>query len=287
MTNEPRFPFVLVDTTPDDADVLSYELFELGAQGVEERDDSTLVKGAGGGKVTLVASFGSEEEAKQAIANLPAENNPRLEEVIGDAWRDAWKEHFRPFTLAKGLVIRPPWEPYEAKAGEHVLELEPGRAFGTGLHETTSLVCQALASRENELKNALVLDIGCGSGILSLAALVYGAERCVCVDIDPDSVDVTNENAARNQMSARIAASTTDVSQMTDVGDVVLANIEARVLIPMMNDLVKRVRPGGLLILSGILVPQKNDVLAAYGALQLLEAPEKGEWIALVLKKAA
>jgi len=287
MTTEPRFPFVLVDSTPEDADVLSYELFELGAQGVEERDDSTLIKGAGGGKVTLVASFATEEEANNAIANLPSEANPRLEEVVGDEWRDAWKEHFRPFTLSKGLVIRPPWEAYEAKAGERVLELEPGRAFGTGLHETTSLVCQALSSHEAELKGALVLDIGCGSGILSLAALVYGAGRCVCVDIDPDSVEVTRENAVRNAMSAVISASTTDVSQMREVGDVVLANIEARVLIPMAADLVRRVRPGGLLILSGILVPQKSEVLAAYKELELLSAPEKGEWIALVLKKAA
>ncbi len=278
---------MLVDATPEESDVLSYELFELGAQGVEERDDNTLVKGAGGGKITLVASFATEEEARAAISALSPEINPRLEEVIGDAWRDAWKEHFRPFAVAKGLVIRPPWEPYEKKGDEHVLELEPGRAFGTGLHETTSLVCQAMASRDKDLRNKVVLDIGCGSGILALAALVYGAERAVCVDVDPDSVEVTNENAARNGMSAKVTASTTDVGDLREDGDFVLANIEARVLIPMRDKLVSRVRPGGILILSGILVPQKNDVIQAYQGLELLDAPEKGEWIALVVRKSA
>jgi ribosomal protein L11 methyltransferase len=275
---------VLIDADEASTDELSGLLFELGAQGVEERDATTLVKNAVAGKVTLVASFASEEEAQQAIAELDPALSPRLDVVIGDAWRDAWKEHFRPFAVCEGIVIRPPWEPYEAKPGEDVLELEPGRAFGTGLHETTSLVAQALRSHAHGIAGAEVLDVGCGSGILALLALKLGAGKARAIDVDPDAIEVTRENAARNGMTAQVDADTADIEQIAATYPVVVANIEARVLIPMMPALTKRVAPGGLLVLSGILAPQRDDVVAAYGAFELVASPAKGEWIALVLR---
>lgn len=287
--SEPRYPFVHVDVTPDQADEISGLLFELGASGVEERDESTLQKNAASGKVTLVASFDSRDEAEQAIAELRETGEGlvgRYEEVVGDAWRDAWKEHYKPYTLAEGLVVRPPWEPYEAKAGEKVLELEPGRAFGTGLHETTRLVAQAIRSHAPEIEKATVLDVGCGSGILALVALALGAERAVAIDIDQEAIDVTVENAARNGMQDRVEASTTPLEEISTVSPIVLANIEARVLIPMAEELQKHVAPGGLLLLSGILVPQKDDVRAAYPNMELLADPSAGEWVLLALRKA-
>jgi ribosomal protein L11 methyltransferase len=291
---EPRFPFVAVDVTAEEADVMSATLFDLGAQGVEERDATTLVKGAAG-MVTLVASFASHGEAREAIdaiSQIEREGpdgraiayTARLEEVVGDAWRDAWKEHFRPFEIAPSIVIRPPWEAYAEKPGDQVLVLEPGRAFGTGLHETTSLVAQALAAHGAELRAHRILDVGCGSGILALVAIVLGASHARAVDVDADAVLVAQENATRNGLDERITADTTDIAQIEGAYPVVVANIEARVLIPMAPELMKRVGPGGLLVLSGILAPQKDDVRAAYGAFELLDAPAKGEWVALVLR---
>jgi ribosomal protein L11 methyltransferase len=283
-----RFPFVLIDVAPDDVDVMSGTLFELGAQGVEERDETTLHKSAAKGRVTLSASFASDEEAKAAIAELDPAHNPRIEEIIGDAWRDAWKEHYKPFALCDGLVVRPPWEPYDAKPGERVLELEPGRAFGTGLHETTSLVAKALAARRTELDAARVLDVGCGSGILSLVALAFGAKDAVAVDVDPEAVAVTRENAERNGLAPRVNASTTDIAAIDGDFPVVLANIEASVLLPMAPTLAQRVRKGGFLVLSGILVPQTEDVKRAYGgagaSLSHEDTRVAGEWTALVFR---
>ncbi len=281
--SEPRFPFVAVDVDPDDADVVSGTLFELGAQGVEERDATTLVKGAGG-KVTLVASFASHDEAHAAIAELDEALSPRLEEIVGDAWRDAWKEHFRPFAITPSIVIRPPWEAYAEKPGEQVLVLEPGRAFGTGLHETTSLVAGALERHAGELSGATVLDVGCGSGILALVAITLGASRARAVDVGPEAVDVTRENATRNGLDERVDADTASIESMPGRFPFVVANIEARVLIPMAETLGARVGPGGLLVLSGILVPQKDDVRAAYARFTLEDAPTRGEWAALVLR---
>ncbi len=282
---ELRFPFLLVDTTAEEADVLSSELFDLGAQGVEERDATTLVKARKADKVTLVASFATHEEAEEARAAVDPALDPAIEEIIGDGWRDAWKEHFRPFLLCDGVVVRPPWETYEAKPGERILELEPGRAFGTGLHETTSLVARAIAS--TDVTNKRVLDVGTGSGILALLALLLGAAHAVAIDNDPDVLDVVRENAERNGLGAKIDVGSQDVTEVTEVFPLVVANIEARVLIPMAGALGDRVGSRGTLVLSGILVPQKADVLAAYPGFSLVSAPEKGEWISLVLQKNA
>ena len=284
--NLPRFPFVLVDVTTEAADEMSGLLFELGADGIEERDATTLAKGASG-LVTLVASFSTHDAAKEAIAQLDATNNPRLEEIIGDAWRDAWKEHFHPFLLCEGLVVAPPWEKYDGSSGEaRVLELEPGRAFGTGLHETTSLVAQALAKHTDAFAGKNILDVGCGSGILSLVALAFGAKAARAIDNDADVIGVVIENAERNEFGTRVNADTTDIARIEETFPVVVANIEADVLIDMSSPLSKSVEPRGLLVLSGILAPQKDRVRAAFSSFELLDVPSRGEWVALVLRAA-
>jgi len=284
--SEPRFPFVVVDVAPEEADEAGAHLFELGAEGVEERDATTLVKGAEG-RATLVASFASHGEAIEAIEAIDPSWSPRLEEVVGDAWRDAWKEHFRPFALCDGIVVRPPWEAYDAGPKERVLELEPGRAFGTGLHETTSLVAAALARHQGALRDRDVLDVGCGSGILALVALLLGAARARCVDNDPDVIDVARENAARNGVGPRLVADATDVAALDGAYAAVVANIEADVLVRLAAPIMARCAPGALLVLSGVLAPQRDRVREAYAAFELVEAPAKGEWVAIVLRRPA
>jgi len=290
---EPRFHSVLVDVPESEADVASGILWDLGATGIEERDATTLTKGANG-QVTLVASFEGEEEAHDAETGLPVEWRPRCEVLVGDAFRDEWKKFFHPFVLCAGVpgvVVRPPWEDYAAKPGEKVLELEPGRAFGTGLHETTSLVAEALARHAAELAGAHVLDVGCGSGILALLALVLGATDARAIDIDPEAAHVTLENASRNGFAAQVVADTTDVQALTGSYSVVLANIEASVLVPLADAIMARVAKGGLLVLSGVLaadvVPQIEDVKKAYAAFSLEAVPRKGEWVALLLRAPA
>jgi ribosomal protein L11 methyltransferase len=268
VTNPPRYPFVAVDVDEERADELGGALFELGAQGVEQRDDQTLARGPGAGKVTLVGSFAdraSADSAIAALAELDAGLSPRLEEVVGDAWRDAWKEHFAPFPLTPTITVAPPWAPYTPSLpGERVLELEPGRAFGTGLHATTALVAEILHRRAAELAGATVLDVGTGSGILALVALLYGADRAVAIDIDPDVIEVVRENAARNGLGDRVIAEAGTIDGVTRVFPWVLANIEARVLVPIAPDLARALAPGGSLILSGVLEREHDAVVERY-----------------------
>jgi ribosomal protein L11 methyltransferase len=284
--SEPRYPYVAVDVTEEEADEAGALLFELGAGGVEHRDATTLKRGAAG-KVTLVASFETEEGARAAIAELPEGWGPRLEEVVGDAWRDEWKKHFVPFVLCPGIVVRPPWIEHEAAPGEHVVVLEPGRAFGTGLHETTALVAEVLSGEALAGKD--VLDVGCGSGILALVALALGARTARAIDVDPDAVAVTRENAERNGVAARVTTGTTPVEAVRERYAVVLANIEATTLVGMAGALAATVAPGGLLVLSGILAPdvvpaQIEDVRRAFASLREESVRRRGEWIAIVAR---
>jgi ribosomal protein L11 methyltransferase len=277
---EPRYPYLHVDVDPEEVEEVSYLLWELGAQGVEERDATTLNKGGAG--VTLVASFESDAAALAARDELMP-RQARLDHVVGDAWRDEYKKYFKVTPLGARLVIRPSWEAYEAADGEVVVTVDPGRAFGTGTHESTRLVMKELDQRVRG--GEAVLDVGCGTGILAICALKLGAAGALCIDVDPDAVEVTRENAQFNGVQATVRADITPVEDVASEFDLVLANIQATVLVPLASPIAARVRRGGLLILSGILVGQEEEVRAAYPGFDLLAAPVEGEWVALSLQK--
>ena len=280
---EPRYPYVHVDVPEAEAEAIAAELWELGAQGIEERDRSTLDAPKRAGIVTLIAYVPEEAEARRIERGLAKRFPARIEYVVGDAWRDAWREHFKVTRLGPRLVIRPSWEPFEPKRDDVVLTIDPGRAFGSGTHESTRLVMRELDRRIRGGER--VLDVGCGSGILAVAALLLGASRARAVDVDPDAIEVTKENARLNGVASRIEASTTDVGKLRGTYDVVLANIEARVLVPLADAIAARVATGGTLVLSGILRGQEDEVRAAYPELGLRIVPAEGEWVALVLER--
>jgi ribosomal protein L11 methyltransferase len=278
---EPQYPYLHVDVEPEEVDEVSYLLWELGALGVEERDGTTLNKGTG--PVTLVASFETDAAALEARDGLMP-RDARLEHVVGDAWRDEYKKYFKVTRLGNRLVIRPSWEAFTASPGDVVVTIDPGRAFGTGTHETTRLVMRELDARVRG--GEAVLDVGCGTGILAICALKLGAAGALCIDVDPDAVEVTRENATFNDVQATVRADVTPVEEVGSEFDLVLANIQASVLIPLAPAIAARVRRGGLLLLSGILVGQEDDVRAAYPGFELLSSPVEGEWIALSLQKS-
>jgi ribosomal protein L11 methyltransferase len=287
---EPRYPYVVIDVAQSDAERASALLFDLGARGVEERDASTLVPGASGGGVTLAASFETQEDARECMSELPEVWSPRYDEVIGDAWRDEWKKYFEPFAICPGVVVVPPWLADQAGPGETVLVLEPGRAFGTGLHDTTSLVAEALADVRPLLARAAVLDVGCGSGILSLLALKLGAAYAFARDIDPEAVAVTRENARRNGLQDRVFAEEQSVADIAERFPIVVANIEQKTLVGLAPDLIARVAEGGLLVLGGILAPhvaptQLEDIRASYCRLSEQEVRQKGEWVTAIFRR--
>ena len=202
-------------------------------------------------------------------------------------WGNRWKEHFHPFALTPGLVIAPTWEEYTAQPGEKVIVMDPGMAFGTGHHATTSMAA-ALLLETVAANAATVLDVGCGTGILAMAAALSGAERVLAIDNDPLAVTAARENVARNGLDTTIDVSGEILSSLSGNFQIVIANIVYEVLLDLSRDLARLTAPGGALILSGILAGKQEESIARHFAgLSCLQTDQRrqDEWAALRLRK--
>jgi ribosomal protein L11 methyltransferase len=238
---------------------------------------------AADGKETLLRG---ELAALEARGGVVGAIEVRSEPLLEEDWGAGWKEHFHPFHVAPLLVIKPSWEPYEPQAGEAVIEMDPGMAFGTGLHASTRL---ALGFIEDICAGAppdCALDVGTGTGILAMAVALRGASLVIAIDSDPDAVAAARENVARNGLAGRVGVSGLDLAAINGKFDLVVANITADVLLPLAPRLAARLSPGGALVLAGLLSGgQAGEVRAAYEGLGLLCAAERGEgeWASLLL----
>ena len=200
-------------------------------------------------------------------------------------WADAWKAYFPVMRIGRRLVIRPTWRRHRRAPEDVVLALDPGMAFGTGLHPTTRLCLagvEALADR-GILAGARVLDVGCGSGILAIAALKLGAASALGLDTDPIAIEATTANARRNALVRRLKARGGSLPSGEPAFDVVLANLIAGLLVPLADDLYTELRPGGHLLASGIFIDREGDVRDAFEAagLEVTGRTSEGDWVAL------
>jgi ribosomal protein L11 methyltransferase len=212
--------------------------------------------------------------------------------VVHEAdWANAWKSYFPVLRVGKRVVIRPTWRRHRRLPGDVVLALDPGMAFGTGLHPTTRLCLAALESLSDRgaLGGARVLDVGSGSGILSIAAARLGAASVVAVDVDPIAVEATTANARRNRLVRRISAREGSSPSGEGPFDVVLANLIASLLVRLADGLVEDLRPGGTLLASGIFANREPEVVEAFEARGLTVAARhvEGEWVALEVTRPA
>lgn len=280
----PRYPCVHVPVGADDADLASSILWDCGATGIEERDATTLDQSRGA-DVTLVAHFDADEDAREAVEALADRWSARVEHIEGDAWKERWKEFWKPARVGERFVVRPSWEPFEPGPRDVVITLDPGQAFGTGTHETTRLVLMELEGRVRGGER--VLDVGCGTGILAIGALLLGARDALAVDVDPIAVEVARENAEVNGVGDRVEASVTPVEQIEGTFPLVLANIQNAILVPMASALMAKVAPGGALVLSGLLAPEEDEIRAAFGALRFAGKRAENDWIALAFEREA
>ncbi len=260
-------------------------LVAAGAGGVEERDPSTLER-APEGRATLVVWL-PPAEVDGYLQRVAAESVRLPEAVVArrdrdeDEWRDAWKKYFGVRRMGR-FVIVPSWERYQVQSGEWVIALDPGRAFGTGGHATTRLCLQAIDRFAGECRR--FLDVGCGSGVLAIAcALRFAKARGTGVDIDPDAIDVSRENATRNGVLDRIEFTTTPLA--SGEHEIVCANIQPEVLMPMAGALADRLAPGGLLVLSGILQEAAGPVEQAFAGLTLTSRQDEEGWRALAFTR--
>jgi len=277
---------LLVDAPAAVAEAVAAYL-SLRGDGVEVRDAETLVRPARAGRVELLAYVRPEEaearsaELKSRFADLAITRRQRSE----DEWRDVWKQWFKARRVGRRIVIRPSWEPGDVKPGDVVVELDPGRAFGTGSHESTQLVLEAMEDLPAPVR---FLDVGSGSGILSIAAAALWPDaRGVAIDTDPEAVACTRENLARNHVVGRVEASDRSLGDIEGRFEVVLANLTAEILFEIMVPLAARVAPGGMAVLSGMLRDFADAVAARFQTqgLRIVRLLDCGEWRAAQLER--
>jgi len=211
-------------------------------------------------------------------------------EIPDEDWSETWKAHFKPLRIGSHFLIVPTWETVNASPNDLVIRIDPGRAFGTGHHETTRLCLEWLESHaENRTTNPLgsLLDVGTGSGILAIGAALLGFENVTGIDNDPEAVEVAVPNIELNRLSDKIRILCRSPEEITGRFDVLISNIQSMPLIEMAPTLISKVAGGGRLVLSGILTEQAEEVLDEYGkrGARLIGTRSAGEWVLLDFEK--
>lgn len=279
----------LVVTVPGvDVEIASDALWALGVVAIEERVASgDVVDGTVDHLVELWTSLGEDHDAvMRAASGFPARWRWHLVEV-DDATVHTWREHAVPTWVAPDLVVCPAWVPFsaphDAPTDFVVIDIEPGSTFGLGDHPTTMLTLRALRSVMRS--GAEVLDVGAGSGVLSVAAALFGAGSVTAIDISPASPSTVTANAEANGVAGVIDASTTPLGEIDGVFDVVLANILAPTLVELADDLRRVVAADGVLVISGILADRHDHVLSALAPLVPVSTEVLEGWAAVILRR--
>lgn len=306
----------VVHTTTMGADLVSELLMNAGAVGtaIEDRYDVTSSKKSDGmwdmidedvlakmsEDVLVKAYFQDDQHAKETLMLVSERLRELLRADLGfdvgslelesrgvreQDWAENWKKYYKPFRAGEHLVIKPSWEPYEAQAGDLVLELDPGMAFGTGTHETTFMCMQQL--ERYVTPGCRAIDVGCGSGILALAAAKLGAGDVLAIDLDELAVKVAAENTRKNGLADVVRVAHGDLlERREEQADVIVANIIADVICYLCGPAKKHLLPGGVFICSGIIKEREEDVQRALSSAgyAVVSRLEKGEWVCLAAR---
>lgn len=231
------------------------------------------------------------ETVKARISLLPSfgldigEGSASLSNVNESDWANEWKKYYKPTKVGKKIVVKPSWEDYEKQEGDLIIELDPGMAFGTGTHETTSMCIRELENYVDETKT--VFDIGCGSGILAIAAAELGAKEVVAGDLDEVAVKVSKENCEINHVSDKVVVKHGSLFEVVDSkADVIVANIIADIIKILAKDVSKFLKEDGVFISSGIILAKIDEVCEALeeNGFEIVKVERLGEWSAIVSK---
>ena len=249
--------------------------------------------------VTVSAYYADDEKLEKRLAEIDEQlalieerigkyrfGNTRFRKVSEQDWANEWKQYFHVTHVGKSLVIKPSWEKYAPKEGEHVIEIDPGMAFGTGMHHTTNMMMERL--EKVITPDSTVFDVGTGSGILAIAAAMLGAKSVKAVDIDAVAVRVAKENVADNGLSDQIEVREGDLLHGTEgKADVIIANIIADIVIMLLQDIPQKLNDDGVLLASGIIEERMPDVEAAAQAqgLYVDAVDHRGGWVVMQMKK--
>lgn len=278
----------------DDIAALIVEDIAAAAAGTEQRGDEVVFWVAREDAAAALAVTRDAVTRWQANGASVDPGRVRIADAMPEAeWRDAWKRYFHITRLTRQFVVVPSWEKHTHRAGDVVIDLDPGMAFGTGTHASTRLVMEELQDlADRDISPNRVLDVGCGSGILAIAAMKrWTSSTCVAIDNDQLAIDATIDNASINRVADRIHAT---IEPLAALGDeqfpLVLANIQAHVLRALMQDLIAHTSSYGTMILSGLLTPQAEPlanefVAAGMRLLKIRASTHDPQWSSVTLAR--
>jgi ribosomal protein L11 methyltransferase len=305
---------ISVSTTTLAVEIISNIFIESGSKGVMIEDPSDFhlqgqdplawdymekeVFDFGHEDVRVIGYFSSEEDINEKISEIEKRldyvksldlDTGSLEifkkEVKQENWENEWKKYFNVQKVSKSIVIKPSWEEYSAKEGEKIIDIDPGMAFGTGTHETTRMCINAIEKYMK--KGDSLIDIGCGSGILSIAAAHLGAEKVIAVDLDKLAVKVSKENVDLNGFSNIIDVRYGDLTDVIEEkADVIVANIIADIIAKLSENIADFMKEGAYFISSGIINDKKDFVISKLkeNNFDIIEEKNDGEWNCIVSK---
>ena len=219
-----------------------------------------------------------------------AQASLELDSIKDQDWHRKWKESFKPFRLSENIIVKPSWEKYNAGPNEKIIEIDPGMAFGTGLHASTRLATELMEQHLSTTPSPprSVLDVGTGTGILAIGAALLDCKNITAIDNDPEAIIAAVDNIRANRMEEFIKASTTDLAELNGPYEMILANIIHNTLVEMAPTLAKLLAPGGILILAGILSGKQAENITDIhndNGLTMIRTLSSGEWSALSFGK--
>ncbi|MBS4536878.1 50S ribosomal protein L11 methyltransferase [Clostridium sp. D2Q-11] len=305
---------VQIKTTTEAVETVTNILYESGAEGlvIEDPNDITLFKSDEGQwdyidpslmesdfEGAIVKGYFEESEdlidkielIKQNIEKIPSYNLDKglgevtTSEIEEQDWSETWRKYYKPKKIGEKVVIKPTWEPYEKADDEVIIELDPGMAFGTGTHETTMMCVRELEKYIHQFDT--VFDVGCGTGILAIAAAKLGAVNTIAIDLDEDSVKVASQNIKKNGVANTVQVKHGNLLDVVDGrANVVVANIIADVIKILAKDIKRFMEDDGVFIASGIILDKIREVRESLedNGLKVIEEIKLGEWACLVSK---
>ncbi len=273
-----------ITTTPFNVDLLSGLLWQLDIEGLNEYDNYLVIFAKEESKLSKlkIENFLSTIKNENLIEFFSVEESS-IEEIN---WNEEWEKNINVIEVSDKIVIKPTFREYTPKENQLVITIDPKMSFGTGEHETTKLVLQLLDKHNENAKR--VLDVGSGTGVLGIAASLLGAEQVVGIDNDEWCIENGIENIELNNVQLKVEVRLAEIKDVSDNPfDLILANINKHILVDIVEPMFKLVIPNGKIILSGLLLSDREDILQIYSKqkLKLIDEMQLGEWIALVFKK--
>ena len=269
-------------TNPFIPDIVSGFLWELNISGINEEDDALIIFADAKDELTKEEIH---NQLQKLIDNKIINSFEIEEKIIEDKdWNEEWEKGLNIVEVSDKIIIKPSFKDYENKENKIVITIDPKMSFGTGEHETTKLIVQFL---EKYIRKGMkILDVGTGTGILSILSIKLGAKSVYAIDNDEWCFENAQENSQLNNVNDKIDIRFSEIPEVQEKDfDLILANIQKNVLLNISSEIVKRLSKNGFVILSGLLIEDEKDIVEQYKELKLVDCKTMGEWLALVFKK--